>query len=338
MRQYLKILENIMENGFDRPNRTGIDTRALFGEVFKHDMRDGFPAVTTKKLAFNVMRAENIWFLTGSRDESYLRRLGAKIWKANAEADYWKDKAEFPGDVGRIYSVQMRKRAVSAATFVKKLEEYWKEILEKNGSKDDLVLPKPSSLTTEGFLNNILNGLKETLKYSEFQIDQVEEVLDRLENKPFSRRQIIDLWEPSELDQMCLPPCHLKYQFHVDGQGGLHLTMYQRSCDMFLGVPFNIAHCALYLAMFAKVLGLEPRTITITLADAHIYHNHFDQVRKQLSRKPKDLPNLYLSDEIDKEFLINLKDNESLTKDDLDELIRLENYEHHTHISAPMAV
>lgn len=283
---FLSILENIMENGVDRPNRTGIDTRALFGCVLKHDMRDGFPAITTKKLAFKTLLREFFWFLTGSRNENYLRKLGAKIWKANATADYWIDKAEFPGDVGRIYGVQ------------------WRSWISPDGE----------------------------------EIDQVKRVLNGLENNPFGRRHIINGWNPGELDKMCLPPCHLLYQFHVDDEGGLHLTMYQRSCDTFLGVPFNFAHCGLFLAIFAKVLGLEPRTIKIMLADAHIYHNHFDQVREQLSREPKDWPELWISNEIDKEFIINLKGNESLTKEKLDELIRLEDYDHHPHISAPMAV
>ncbi len=286
MEEYLSALGAIMERGTDRPSRPGVDTRALFGLSMEYDFRDGFPAVTTKELAFDSVRAENIWFLTASRDVNDLERLGSSIWRENAEADYWKPKAEFPGDVGRIYGVQ------------------WRRWRAPDGE----------------------------------EIDQVAEVLRGLEEEPCNRRHVISGWNPGELDRMALPPCHLLYQYHVDADGGLHLTMYQRSADMFLGVPFNIASCGLYLGMFAQAAGLEPRTVTITLGDAHVYHNHFEQVEEQLSREPLDRPELRLSPVIDTEWLIGLKSDRSLTEEDLDELIRLQDYEHHPRISAPMAV
>lgn len=286
MEEYLSALAAIMERGTDRPSRPGVDTRALFGLSVEFDLRDGFPAVTTKELAFDSVRAENIWFLTASRDVNDLERLGSSIWRENAEADYWKPKAEFPGDVGRIYGVQ------------------WRRWRAPDGE----------------------------------EIDQVAEVLRGLEEEPCSRRHVISGWNPGELDRMALPPCHLLYQYHVDADDGLHLTMYQRSADMFLGVPFNIASCGLYLAMFAQAAGLEPRTLTITLGDAHVYHNHFEQVEEQLSREPLGRPELRLSPAIDTEWLIGLKGDRSLTEEDLEELIRLRDYEHHPRLSAPMAV
>lgn len=286
MEPYLAALRRIMERGTDRPSRPGVDTRALFGLTMEFDLRDGYPAVTTKELAFSSMRAENIWFLTASRDVNDLERMGSSIWRENAEADYWKPKAEFPGDVGRIYGVQWRR---------------WR--------------------TPDGE-----------------EIDQVAQVLRGLEEEPYSRRHVINGWNPGELDRMSLPPCHLLYQYHVDDGDGLHLSMYQRSADMFLGVPFNIASCGLYLAMFAQATALEPRTVTITLGDAHVYHDHFEQVEEQLSREPLDRPELRLSPAIDTEWLIGLEGERSLTEDDLDALISLENYEHHPRIAAPMAV
>lgn len=286
MQPYLTALGRIMEGGTDRPSRPGVDTRALFGLSMEFDLRGGFPAVTTKELAFGSVRAENIWFLTASRDVNDLERMGSSIWRENAEAEYWKPKADFPGDVGRIYGVQWRR---------------WR------GPDGE-------------------------------EIDQVAQVLRGLEEEPHGRRHVISGWNPGELDRMSLPPCHLLYQYHVDAEGGLHLSMYQRSADMFLGVPFNIASCGLYLSMFAQATALEPRTVTITLGDAHVYHNHFEQVEEQLSREPLDRPELRLSPEIDTEWLIGLKGERSLTEGDLDALIQLEGYEHHPGIPAPMAV
>lgn len=286
MEEYLSALSEIMERGTDRPSRPGVDTRALFGLTMEFDLRNGFPAVTTKELAFSSMRAENIWFLTASRDVNDLERMGSSIWRENAEADYWRPKAEFPGDVGRIYGVQ------------------WRRWRAPDGE----------------------------------EIDQVARVVRGLRDEPYSRRHVINGWNPGELDRMALPPCHLLYQYHVDAEGGLHLTMYQRSADMFLGVPFNIASCGLYLAMFAQAAEMEPRTVTITLGDAHVYHNHFEQVEEQLSREPLDRPELELSPEIDAEWLIGLRGDHSLTEEDLDALIRLRDYEHHPRIPAPMAV
>jgi thymidylate synthase len=286
MRAYLDALSDILERGTDRPSRPGVDTRALFGMQLEFDLRDGYPAVTTKELAFSSMRAENVWFLTGSRDVNDLERMGSSIWRENAEAEYWKPKAEFPGDVGRIYGVQ------------------WRRWRAPDGE----------------------------------EVDQVARVLRGLEEEPHGRRHVITGWNPGELDEMALPPCHLLYQYHVDAEGGLHLSMYQRSADMFLGVPFNIASCGLYLAMFAQASGLEARTLTISLGDAHVYHDHFQQVEEQLSREPLDPPELSLSPAIDAEWLIGLKGEDSLTEEELDRLIALEDYEHHPRIPAPMAV
>jgi len=273
MKQYLDILEKILEEGVDRPDRTGVGTRACFGLQMRFDMANGFPAVTTKKLAFKSMAAELLWFIRGSRDVNELQELGSRIWDANAYADYWQPKAEFDGDVGRIYGVQWRS---------------WR--------------------TPRGD-----------------EIDQLQQVIENIQSNPTSRRHIVTAWNPGELDEMALPPCHILYQFFV-ADGKLSLHMFQRSCDMFLGVPFNIASYSLLLYMVAQVTGLEPGTFVHTLSDAHIYHNHFDQVKEQLSRTPKTLPHLWLNPDI--------HSIDDFTMDD----IRLENYEHHPSIKATMAV
>ncbi len=273
MRQYLDLLREILEHGVDRDDRTGVGTRAVFGRQMRFDMADGFPAITTKKLAFRSMAAELLWFLRGSRDVKELQRLGSRIWDANAEAEYWKPRAEFDGDVGRIYGVQWRS---------------WR--------------------TPDGR-----------------EIDQLKQVIQQIRENPVSRRHIVTAWNPGEIDQMALPPCHILFQFFV-ADGTLSLHMFQRSCDMFLGVPFNIASYSLLLHMIARVTDLEPGEFVHTLSDAHIYHNHFDQVSEQLDREPYPLPTLELNPAITA--------IDDFTMDD----IALPDYRHHPAIQAPMAV
>ena len=274
MKQYLDALQQVMEKGADKPNRTGVDTRALFGMQMRYDLSKGFPILTTKKVSFNSVKAELIWFLMGTRDVKELQKMGCHIWDANAEADYWKPKAQFKGDMGRIYGVQWRK---------------WKS------------------------------------PYSDEPIDQIEKAIEQIKNNPQDRRIIVSAWNPAELDKMALPPCHLLFQFFVVNNR-LSLQMYQRSCDMFLGVPFNISSYSLLLAMISRVTGLETGEFVHTLGDAHIYHNHFEQVKTQLKRKPLPLPKLWLNPKI--------KDIDDFKMKD----IKLVDYEHHEAIKAPLAV
>ena len=273
---YLDALKKILEEGTNKDDRTGVGTRALFGFQMRFDLSKGFPAVTTKKLAFKAVKSELIWFLEGSNDDNRLKELNGSertIWTDNAEADYWKPKAKFPGDLGRIYGVQWRS---------------WQ---------------KPDGGT----------------------VDQIKEVIERIKTKPNDRRLIVSAWNPGELDQMALPPCHVMFQFFV-ADGKLSLQMYQRSCDMFLGVPFNIASYSLLLAMVAQVTGLKVGEFVHVLGDAHIYQNHFDAVKEQLSRTVLPSPTLWLNPEV--------KEIDKFTMDD----IKLENYESHPSIKAPMAV
>src|SRR3989338_1388314 len=208
MRQYLNALKHVLENGTDRKDRTGVGTRAVFGMQLRFNMQDGFPAMTTKKLAWSSVVSELLWFIEGSNDERRLAEILYKtrdqnkktIWAANAEADYWKPKARFQGDLGRIYGVQWRK---------------WKS---------------PDGMET----------------------DQLAEAIRLIKENPASRRIIVNAWNPGEIGQMALPPCHTFFQFFV-ADDKLSLQMYQRSCDMFLGVPFNIASYSLLLHMVAQV-------------------------------------------------------------------------------------
>lgn len=281
MKQYLDALRYVLENGINRKDRTGVGTRAIFGMQMRFNMEDGFPAVTTKKLAWNSVVSELLWFIEGSEDERRLAEIlhGTRdkekktIWTANAQADYWKQKARFEGDLGRIYGVQWRK---------------WKSPDGK-------------------------------------EVDQLANAIKLIKENPTSRRIIVNAWNAGELDKMALPPCHTFFQFFV-ANGKLSLQMYQRSCDMFLGVPFNIASYSLLLHMMAQVTDLKPGEFVHTLADAHIYHNHFEQVKEQLKRNPLPLSKLWLNPEIKSIDDFKMQD------------IKLENYQFHPPIKAEMAV
>lgn len=277
MRQYNDILKKIMDEGVDREGRNG-NTRALFALQMRFNLQEGFPAVTTKKLAFKAVKSELLWFIEGGSDDNRLKELNGSertIWTDNAEADYWKPKAKFDGDLGRVYGVQWR---------------HWR--------------------TPEGT-----------------EIDQLGTIIERIKTNPTDRRLIVSAWNPGELDQMALPPCHMLFQFFPNTkEKTLSLHMIQRSCDMFLGVPFNIASYALLLSMVAQVTDYTPHECILTLNDAHIYHDHFDAVTEQLGRDPLPPPTLWLNPEV--------KTIEGFTMDD----IRLDNYQSHAAIKAKMAV
>lgn len=282
---YLDLLQDILDNGVRKSNRTGIDTLSVFGRMMRFDLSHYFPAVTTKKLAWKSVVSELLWFIEGSNDERRLREIlrgdrnseKGTIWSANAEADYWKPKAMFPGHLGEIYGRQWRMWA---------------------GMDDDL--------------NPVI-------------VDQLENVIEGLKKDPNGRRHIISAWNAAELDNMALPPCHVMYQFIVN-DGKLSCMMTQRSADMFLGVPFNIASASLLTCMIAHVTGYERGEFVHSLGDAHIYVNHIDAVKEQLAREPLEPPRLQLNDAV--------TDIDDFTMDD----IKLIDYQSHKTIKAEMAV
>ncbi len=287
---YLDALQNILDNGEDRPDRTGVGTRGIFGMQMRFNLQEGFPALTTKKLAWKAVVSELLWFIEGSGDERRLAEIlhGSRetkkptIWTANAEAEYWAKKRlrRHPADLGRVYGVQWRR---------------WR---------------KPLIRINKVVLQNH---------------DQLMELINGIKTDPYSRRHIITAWNPGELELMALPPCHMMSQFYVNN-GKLSCQMYQRSADMFLGVPFNIASYALFTHMIAQVCGLEVGELIITIGDAHVYQNHFDQVKEQLTRTPLELPKLELNADI-----------KDITKFRMED-ISLVGYESHDAIKAPMAV
>jgi thymidylate synthase len=284
MKTYLDALKQVLDQGTIVNDRTQVGTISLFGMQQRYDLRHTFPAVTTKKLAWKACVGELLWMIEGSGDERRLAEIThgssngtVTIWTPNALAGYWKPKAKFNGDLGRVYGVQWRK---------------WQG---PNGS-----------------------------------VDQIADLIAGIKSNPHSRRHILTAWNPGELDQMALPPCHLMAQFYVKdvpgGKSELSCQMYQRSCDMFLGVPFNIASYSLLTHMIAQVCNLNVGEFVHSLGDAHIYLNHVEQVKEQLSRVPMAAPRLKLNSSI--------KDINNFTMKD----IKLENYQSHAGIKAPMAV
>jgi len=233
MKQYLDLLQHILDHGVDRPDRTGTGTRAVFGYQMRFDLADGFPLLTTKKLHIRSIIHELLWFVSGITNIGYLQDNGVSIWNE------WADEN---GDLGPVYGKQWR---------------HWQS-------------PQGG------------------------EIDQLSELIATIKANPDSRRLMLSAWNPADVPQMALPPCHCLFQFHV-ANGRLSCQLYQRSADCFLGVPFNIASYALLTHMIAAVCDLEPGTFVHTLGDAHLYANHFEQAREQIGRTPTALPRLVIN-------------------------------------------
>lgn len=268
MKQYHDALEHILTNGKDKTDRTGVGTRSVFGMQMRFNLQLGFPAVTTKKLAWKAVVSELLWFLEGSGDERRLAEIlhssrapeKKTIWTDNAQASYWRDKAEFEGDLGRVYGVQWR---------------HWRKYVEQKDLGEAH-----------------LGGTR--VAADRHEIDQVQQLIDGIKKDPSGRRHIISAWNPAEIDQMALPPCHVMSQFDVT-DGRLSCQLYQRSCDMFLGVPFNIASYSLLTHIIARECDLNVGDFIWTGGDCHIYKNHFDAVKEQLSREERPLPTLFMT-------------------------------------------
>lgn len=290
MKQYNEALKQILENGKEKTDRTGTGTLSIFGMQMRFDLRLGFPAVTTKKLAWRAVVSELLWFIEGSNNELRLKEIlygtsatdRSTIWSANANSDYWKPMAKTEGDLGRIYGVQWRNWRTPNRKWI-------------------------NSSTVEPIV-----------------IDQLQDLINNIKTNPDSRRHILTAWNPGELDMMALPPCHIMCQFDVT-DGYLSCQLYQRSCDMFLGVPFNIASYSLLTHIIARECGLKVGDFIWTGGDCHIYKDHIEAVKEQLSREPKHLPTLFFT--VDKKF-------DEYEVDDF----KLENYEHYPAIVAPMSV
>lgn len=236
MKQYLELIEHVMEHGTLKHDRTGTGTKSVFGYQLRCDLNDGFPLLTTKKVHLKSIIYELLWFLRGDTNVRYLQEHGVRIWNE------WVDEN---GDLGPVYGHQ------------------WRSWPDGHGGT----------------------------------IDQIAQVVEQIRQNPDSRRLLVSAWNVAEVANMALPPCHTMFQFYV-ADGRLSLQLYQRSADLFLGVPFNIASYALLLMMVAHVTGLKPGEFIHSFGDAHIYTNHFEQVREQLSRTPRRLPRMMLSSDV----------------------------------------
>lgn len=246
MKQYLDLLNRILQEGTEKEDRTGTGTISVFGHQMRFNLEEGFPLLTTKKLHLKSIIYELLWFLNGDTNVKYLQEHGVRIWNE------WADEN---GDLGHIYGYQWRS---------------WPD-------------------------------------YTGGHIDQIQEAIDTIKNNPDSRRIIVSAWNVGDLNNMNLPPCHTFFQFYV-AQGRLSLQLYQRSADTFLGVPFNIASYALLLMMTAQATGLKAGDFIHTLGDAHIYKNHLEQVKLQLTRTPRPLPKMVINPEIKNIFDFKYED------------------------------
>jgi thymidylate synthase len=299
MKQYLDLLQDILDNGEIKDDRTGIGTHSVFGRHLRFDLRRGFPAVTTKKLAWKACVGELLWFIEGSSDERRLAEIThgsaegkVTIWTPNAEASYWKPKAKFEGDLGRVYGVQWR---------------HW------------------NKYRTEKDMGAAHKG-GTRLAVDKTEVDQLANLIKGLTEDPNGRRHILSAWNVSELDEMALPPCHVMSQFYVNKNKELSCHMYQRSVDVFLGLPFNIASYALLTHLLAHHCGLKVGELVISTGDTHIYKDHVEQVKEQLTRETYPLPTLMLNASKTNIFEMTMED------------IHLENYQSHGPIKASMAV
>jgi thymidylate synthase len=264
MRQYLDLLQKLLDEGIERPDRTGTGTLGLFGHQMRFDLAEGFPVLTTKKCHLRSIVHELLWFLKGDTNIAYLKENGVRIW------DDWADEN---GDLGPVYGYQWRN---------------W---------------PNPDGTHT----------------------DQIVQLVERIKANPHSRRHVISAWNPSFIDDMALPPCHCLFQFHVQ-DGRLNCQLYQRSADTFLGVPFNIASYALLTMMMAQACDLQPGDFVHTFGDVHLYLNHVDQAREQLTREVRTLPTMKLNPDVKDLFAFSYEDFE------------LCDYDPHPHIKAAVSV
>lgn len=264
MKQYLNLLQHILDNGAEKGDRTGTGTISVFGNQMRFNLQEGFPCLTTKKLHLKSIIYELLWFLKGDTNAKWLQERGVRIWNE------WADEN---GDLGHIYGYQ------------------WRSWPDYNGG----------------------------------HIDQISEVIDQIKNNPNSRRLIVSAWNVADINNMNLPPCHVLFQFYV-ANGKLSCQLYQRSADTFLGMPFNIASYALLTMMVAQVCSLEPGDFVYTTGDTHLYLNHIEQAKLQLTREPRPLPKMKINPEVKNIFDFKYEDFE------------LVGYDPHPHIKATVSI
>ncbi len=323
MQQYLDLLKTVLETGTLQENRTGVKTISLPGAMMRFDLTRGFPALTTKRLAFKTAIAEMIGFLRAYKSATDFRSIGCKVWDQNANQNsQWLENPYRLGedDLGEIYGVQWR---------------HWpayKVIPTSNSEQIRDAHQRGFQSVTEFFEG----GIKKVLLYK--AIDQLKQCLDTIINNPTDRRIIFHAWNCAQLDQMALPPCHLLYQFIPNSlTKELSLCIYIRSNDLGLGAPFNIAESAALMSLVGRLTGYTAKWLTYFIGDAHVYESHLDMVREQLQRTPYSLPKLVISNRIPAYAETGIYDSDWLEKAEVEDFM-LEGYQFHPPINAPMAV
>lgn len=311
---YLDLLQKIMLEGHDKSDRTGVGTRSIFGAQMHFDLSEGFPIITTKHVPFGLIKSELLWFLRGDTNIKFLLEHKNHIWDEWAFKN-WVSSTEYNGPDMTNFGLRQQ----TDEFFNIKYQEQMKIFTEK-------ILSDATFSKKYGDLGNVYGAQWRSWQTSRGDtIDQLGNVIEQIKTNPDSRRLIVSAWNPEDIPNVALPPCHVLFQFYVN-DNKLSLQLYQRSGDMFLGVPFNIASYSLLLNLVARETGLELGEFVHTLGDAHIYKNHFDQVNKQLSRNAYDSPTLWLNPLKHKVLDFEMKD------------IKLIDYNHHGTIKAPVAV
>ncbi|GAA6114673.1 thymidylate synthase [Apilactobacillus apinorum] len=311
---YLKLASDVLKNGHRKEDRTGTGTISTFGYQMRFDLSKGFPLLTTKKVPFGLIKSELLWFLRGDTNIQFLLKHKNHIWDEWAFKN-WIESDEYDGPDMTDFGLRAEEDAEFKKVYLDEKKKFCQRIVEDDGfakKYGDLGLVYGSQWrkwkTTTGDT-----------------IDQIQNVIDEIKRNPDSRRLIVSAWNPEDIPFVALPPCHTMFQFYVT-DGKLSCQLYQRSGDIFLGVPFNIASYALLTSLIAKECGLEPGEFIHTLGDAHIYSNHVNQIEEQLQREPYESPKLWLN-----------PDKSSIFDYDMDD-IKVIDYKHHDPIKAPVAV
>ncbi|MCI3029609.1 thymidylate synthase [Desemzia sp. C1] len=311
---YLALGKKILEEGVNKGDRTGTGTKSIFGHQIRFDLQKGFPLLTTKRIPFRLIKSELLWFIKGDTSIRYLLEQNNHIWDEWAFERYVKS-AEYKGpdmtDFGR--------RAL--------VDEEFNELYQVEMTKfTEQILQDEAFAAQYGELGNVYGSQWRNWKTSQGEtIDQLKEVIEMIQKTPDSRRLIVSAWNPEDVPNMALPPCHTLFQFYV-AEGKLNCQLYQRSADVFLGVPFNIASYALLTHLIAHETGLEVGEFVHTFGDAHLYVNHIEQMKEQLAREPRAFPTLKLNTDKKSIFDFEMED------------IEISDYHPHPRIKAPIAV
>ncbi|MDO5456840.1 MAG: thymidylate synthase [Atopococcus tabaci] len=312
--QYLDLAQKVLDEGIVKDDRTGTGTQSIFGHQMRFNLQEGFPLLTTKTTSFHLIKSELLWFLHGDTNIRYLLEHDNHIWDEWAFKNYI-ESDDYRGPDMTDFGLRVLEDEVFKEEYKKEMKDFQNKVLE-----DDDFAEKYGSL-----------GDVYGAQWRHWQtrrgetIDQISNVIDLIKNNPDSRRMIVSAWNPEDIPSMALPPCHTLFQFYVS-EGRLSCQLYQRSADIFLGVPFNIASYALLTHLIAHETGLEVGDFIHTLGDAHLYSNHLDQINTQLEREPGKLPALVLNKEKNSIFDFDMED------------IEIENYNPQGRIKAPIAV